>query len=93
MFVGVLTLDLLIHDAHSLKDRRAVVNSLLDRVRSRWNVSASQLDTGDDWHFAQVGVAVISNDKATTHTVLNHIRDFAEADIRFDVSRCQVEII
>ncbi len=93
MFIGVLTLDLLIHEAQSLKDRRSVVNSLLERVRSRWNISAAQLDSGNTWHFAQIAIAVISNDRATADTVMNHVRDFVEADLRCDVSRCQTEII
>ncbi len=91
MFVGLLTLRLLIHDANSLKEKRHVVNSLLDRIRSRWNVSAAQLDNHDRWNDAQIGVAIVSNDRAVAERVMNHIRDFAENDVRFDVAEISCE--
>lgn len=93
MFVGLLTLELLIHEAESLKDKRSVVNSILDRIRARFNVSAAQIDNHDLWQSATLAVAVVSNDKATVDTVLNHVRDGVEADIRCDVARCRTEIL
>jgi len=93
MFVGVLTLELHIHQADSLKEKRMVVNSMLDKIRARFNVSAAQIDNHDLWNRATLGVAVISNDKPTVHTVLNHVRDLAETDLRCDVANCTVEII
>ncbi len=86
MFVGLLTLRLLLHDANSLKEKRHVVNSALDRIRARWNVSACQLDTHDRWNDALLGIAIVSNDRRAAGRVLNHIRDFAEGDGRFDVA-------
>jgi len=93
MFIGVLTLELHIHQADSLKEKRTVVNSMLDKIRARFNVSAAQIDNHDLWQRATLGIAVISNDKPTTHTVLNHVRDLAETDLRCDVASCSVEII
>ena len=91
MFVGLLTLRLLIHDANSLKEKRHVVHSVLDRIRARWNVSAAQIDTHDRWNDAQLGIAIVSNDRATAARVMNHIRDFADGDGRFDVAEVSCE--
>jgi uncharacterized protein YlxP (DUF503 family) len=93
MFIGVLTLELYIHEAGSLKEKRMVVNSLLDRIRARFNVSAAQIDDHDLWQSATLGVAVISNDQKTANTVMNHVRDLAEAEIRCDVTQCRTEIL
>ena len=93
MFVGVLTLQLHIHGAESLKDKRAVVNSLLDRVRARFNVSAAQIDDHDLWQSATLATAVVSNDAHTAEKVLNHVRDVVEADIRCDVTHCRLEML
>lgn len=96
MFTGVLCLELYLHNAHSLKDKRTVVNAILDRIRARFNVSACQLDDHDLWQRATLGVAVISNDAATANKVLNHVRDhvdeYSESDSRFDVVKCEIEI-
>jgi hypothetical protein len=93
MFLGVLTLELHILEADSLKAKRMVVSSMLDKIRARFNVSAAQIDNHDMWQSATLGIAVISNDKRTVHTVLNHVRDLAETENRCDVARCSVEIL
>lgn len=93
MFIGVLTLELRLHQADSLKEKRVVVNSVLDRIRARFNVSAAQLDDHDLWGSATLGVAVISNDQPTAHTILNHVRDLAESETRCDIADCRVEIL
>ncbi len=86
-------MDLTIHGAQSLKDKRAVVNSLLGRIRARFNVSAAQIDDGDLWQSAVLAIAVVSNDAPTVHKVLNHVRDLTEADDRCDVTRCRVAML
>jgi uncharacterized protein YlxP (DUF503 family) len=93
MFIGLLTLELFIHDAHSLKEKRMVVNSLLDRLRARFNVSAAQIDDHDLWQRATLAVVVVSNDATVANTVLNHARDVAEKDQRCDVGECRMEIL
>ena len=93
MFIGVLTLELHIHEANSLKEKRMVVNSMLDRIRARFNVSAAQIDNHDLWNRATLAVAVVSNDQVTVNRVLNHVRDLAETENRCDVASCTTEII
>ena len=93
MFIGLLTLELLIHDAQSLKDKRVVVNSLLDKLRARFNVSAAQIDDHDLWQRATLAVAVVSNDATVAGSVLNRARDVVENDDRCDVANCRVEIL
>lgn len=60
MPVGVLTLEIHIADARSLKDKRQVLRSLKDRLRRRYNVAVAELDYQDTWHDARVGVVTIS---------------------------------
>ena len=56
LFVGVLCADLKIFESGSLKDRRRIVRSLIDRVRTRWNVSA--MDLGPDGSRTRVLLAI-----------------------------------
>jgi uncharacterized protein YlxP (DUF503 family) len=93
MFVGILTLELHIHEAGSLKEKRMVVNSMLDKIRARFNVSAAQIDDHDMWQSATLGVAAISNDRSTLSTVMNHVRDLAETEIRCDIVQCRLEVL
>ena len=60
MPVALLTLEIGIEHAHSLKDRRQVVRSLKDKLRQGFNVSVSELDEAAVWNRATVGVAAVS---------------------------------
>ncbi len=68
-----------------------MVNSLLDKIRSRFNVSAAQIDDHDLWNRATLAFAVVSNSRIAAERVLNHVRDVAEADeTRCEVIHCQL---
>jgi uncharacterized protein YlxP (DUF503 family) len=58
--VARLTFEIEIPHAQSLKDRRQVVRSLKDRLRNAFNLSISELDSGEIWNRATIGIAVIS---------------------------------
>lgn len=70
-----------------------VLQSLLDKIQGRFNVSAAQLDQHDLWQRGTLGIAVISNGRATAERVLNQVRDCVEQDPRCDVCECRVEVL
>jgi len=63
MVVGILQLRLMIRDAQSLKDKRRIVKSLRDRIRNRFNVSVSEVDSLDQRQQATLGIALATNDR------------------------------
>ena len=54
--IGVLTLEIVLQNAHSLKDKRHVVKGLKDRLRSKFNVAVAEIDYQDLWQRAAVAV-------------------------------------
>ncbi len=64
MKVGLLTLDIHLPWAHSLKEKRRVLRKLKDRLR-RYNVAVAELDHQTLWQRSTVGIVSLSND--TTH--------------------------
>ena len=63
MSVGLLTLELHLPDAQSLKDKRQVLRSLKDKLRTSFNVSVAELDGEELWNRATVGVVSISHSR------------------------------
>ena len=49
--------------AQSLKDKRQVLRSVKDRLRSHFNVSVAELDPADLWQRATLGVVSISSSR------------------------------
>jgi uncharacterized protein YlxP (DUF503 family) len=61
MTVGVLTFDLHLPEARSLKDKRQVVRSVKERLRSRHNVAVSELEEHADlWQRASIAVVSVA---------------------------------
>jgi uncharacterized protein YlxP (DUF503 family) len=60
MPIAFLTLELHIEAAQSIKDRRSVVRSLKDRLRTTFNVSVSELDAAELWNRATIGIVSVS---------------------------------
>ena len=61
MTIGVLTFDLHLPHARSLKDRRQVVRSLKDRLRARHNVAVTELaESSELWQRASLAIVSVS---------------------------------
>ena len=63
MPVAFLTIELSIEAAQSLKDKRQVVRSLKDRLRSSFNVAVAELDPSSLWNRATIGVVSVSDSR------------------------------
>lgn len=82
MHIGAVTVQIEIAGADSLKDKRQVVKSLLERVRGKFNVSAAEVDQLDIWRRATLGFAVVSNDTGFIDQVIEKLMDTIEAEPR-----------
>jgi uncharacterized protein YlxP (DUF503 family) len=69
--IGVLTLEIHIEDAHSLKDKRHVVKSLKDRLRGKFNVAVSEIDHHDLWQRSVVAAVTVSTQQQHAEQVLH----------------------
>jgi hypothetical protein len=78
MPIGLLTLEIHIPDAQSLKDKRQVIRSLKDRLRAHFNVAVAEMDYQDVWQRSVIGVVTISNDAHHLEQSLQTI--FAESE-------------
>lgn len=76
MIVGTLRVELLIPNAYSLKDKRKVVRSSLDRLRHRFRVAAAEVGDNDVHNHAVLGFACVSNDPRHAQEILSHVLEF-----------------
>jgi uncharacterized protein len=68
--VGVITFELRLDDAHSLKDKRQYVKSLKDRLRAKFNVAVAEIDHQDLWQRGLVACVTVSPDQTLAEQVL-----------------------
>ncbi len=93
MPIGLLTLEIHIPDARSLKDKRQVIRSLKDRLRGRFNVAIAELDHQDTWQRALVGVVSLSSDVGHLEQSLQAVFAESERLLGRDLISHQIEVL
>lgn len=91
MPVGLLTLDIQIPYARSLKDKRAVLQKMRGRLRSRFNVAVAELDHQDVWQHATLGVVSISGSQPLLESVFRQVLEESERILGHDVANHSIE--
>ena len=92
MQTGLMKVQLNLSGIGSLKDKRKIVKSLIERLKSRFNVSVSEIDHNDSKITAMIGIAVVSNDGKFINAQLDKIIDFMRKDGRFFLGPIEREI-
>jgi len=67
MIVGLLTIDLAIFEAQSLKDKRRVIRGLKERIRGRFNVSVAEIGHANAAKRCTLGVAMVAESARPMH--------------------------
>ena len=62
MLLAAVLLELELEEAESIKAKRRVVKSIVDRVRQRFNVSIAEVDDHDDRHSICIGCVKVGID-------------------------------
>ena len=83
MFVGAGKLSIKIPYAQSLKEKRAVVNSIKRKLNNKFAVSVAEVDRLDIRNASVIGVCTVSSDKNIIMSVFDKIFDFVENN--FDI--------
>ena len=86
MYVGALSLELLLGDVRSLKEKRSVVRPIVAELRKRYSVAAAEAGHVDLHRRSLVGVAVVAADRA-------HCVDVLDACERLVAGRPEIELL
>jgi uncharacterized protein len=73
VYVAAMSVDLLLGDVRSLKQKRSVVRPLLADVARRWAVSVAEVGEQELYRRARVGVALVTGDASHGRHVLDQI--------------------
>ena len=78
MPVGLLTLEIHIPEAQSLKDKRQVLRSLKERLRGQFNVAVAELEHQESWQRSVVGIVTLSNEERHVEETLRKVLEEAD---------------
>ena len=93
MTVGVARIQFRLHGNQSLKEKRRVVKSLIEKSRHRFNVAVAEVEDQDVHQRATLGIAVIGSDSRVLNSVLDRIINFMESLGLADLVGQEIELI
>ncbi|RKD29079.1 hypothetical protein BET03_05895 [Thermohalobacter berrensis] len=93
MVIGACTVELIIYEANSLKEKRQVIKSLIERIKSRYNTSIAEIDFNDKWRRSIIGFACVTNNTKHANKMVSNVLKFIERDSRVEVSNINIEIL
>jgi len=93
MVVGLLTLEIHLPYAHSLKDKRQVLHKLKDHLRAHYNVAVAEVDHQETWQRATVGVVSVNQDRVYLAQLLEKVSSDSERILGGDLVDCHLEYL
>jgi len=93
MYIGVLQMELFLGEPQSLKDKRRIIKSLIERIKNKFNVAVAETGKLDSWNYCQLSMVCISNEAGHSDSMLNSVVNFVEVQGNVEITDIQTEII
>jgi hypothetical protein len=79
--------------AHSLKDKRAVVKSMLTRSRQKFNVSAAEIDHQNVWQRTRIAFVIVSSSKEMADKEMAQVLYYLESNPAWECLEIEKEYL
>lgn len=93
MVVGTLKIEFRLVDNRSLKGKRKVVRSMVDKVKARFNVSIAEVGSNDKWQKIELGISAVGNDRRHIDSSLNHVLGFLDSLCLAQIVNTEIEVL
>jgi uncharacterized protein YlxP (DUF503 family) len=93
MVVGTLKIVFHLPENRSLKGKRKVVRSMVDKVKSRFNAAIAETGSNDKWQRIELGITTVGNDRRHIDSSLNHILDFLDSLCLAQMVETEIDIL
>lgn len=92
MIIEAATIKLYAPWVHSLKEKRMVVKSLIDKTKNRFNVSISEVDEQDIHQTIVLGLACVTGTVSHADSMIDSILTFVEDNVDAEIIEVHREI-
>lgn len=93
MVIGVMTVKLFSSEPQSLKDKRRLVKSLIERLKNKFNISVAETGDLDSWNHCEIGIACVSNEAAHADSMLAAVVRYIENDGWLEITDYSTELV
>jgi uncharacterized protein YlxP (DUF503 family) len=79
MIIGTAEVECIIYDAHSLKEKRSVLQRILTRLKQKYNVSVAEVGFQDVWQRTKIAIVAVSLAQVSTERELQNVLKFIDS--------------
>ncbi|MGG3913100.1 DUF503 domain-containing protein [Rossellomorea vietnamensis] len=81
----------MIYDSHSLKDKRAVLQRVMSRLKQKFNVSVSEIGHQDVWQRTRIAIVTVASSKGASEREIDHALKFMDSFPEWERLDTQIE--
>ena len=93
MVIGTGKIYLYADWVHSLKEKRAIVKSIIDKVKNRFNISIAEVENLDMHKSIVLGLACVSNSTRHSDSCIQKVIEYIEQNTEVVVERIETKIL
>lgn len=86
MIVSSLRMKIYAPNCHSLKDKRMIVKSLLQKTRNKFNISIAEIEEQDYYQTIVIGAACVSSSRVQANAVLDEVMRYVEDNVDAEIT-------
>ncbi len=75
---------------HSLKEKRRILKSIIDRARNSFNISISEIDSTEQWQKAVLGITLVAGRKTQVEKIMDSICRWMDNHVKGEILDCQL---
>ncbi len=93
MVVGTGKIKFRLFGVNSLKEKRSILKSIINRIKIKFNISIAEIDYNDSHLWAQIGFSIIGNDSRMVNSKIDKVFNLADDIGLAQITDIQMEII
>lgn len=93
MIIGTGKIYLYANWVHSLKEKRMIVRSIIDKVKNKFNVSIAEIENLDMHQSIVIGIACVSNSAKHSNSCIQNVIEYIEQNTEAVIEKIEIEIL
>ena len=85
--ISVCQVEIYIYESNSLKDKRRILKSIIDKLKSKYNITIAETDYNEKWNRSVITFAAVSNSGKFSDKIINKVLRIIENDNRIEVTK------
>ena len=77
--------EFMIQTAHSLKEKRAVLQRMITRTKQKYNVSVAEIDFQDVWQRTRIAVVTVASAKDAADREMNYALQYLQSNPEWEL--------